>query len=180
MEKPSIDRMDQVRMRHAWKQIDDAKHTLGNTPRKLKEYVSTVKNTPARIRTAMLGSAVALLVYEGSDKKGFDPNTPQGLVYTALEDWLIIECPGAPFRGLTLSTSGWVLLDAIHQADALQMGRATVEALAYLAWLKVLAATLGKQAAPTGEEEVEESGEMTEADGLGRAEEPKDGASHAN
>lgn len=87
-----------------------------------KAYGSLARKTPALIMSAGLGPTLAFLRAKGKDK-GWDEHN---VLYRHLSGWVVKRLPGNPGD----------LLDVVRQNSSDVYRLATVEALAFLTWLK--------------------------------------------
>lgn len=104
-------------------------------------YRGLVEKLPAMIQTNGLGQTLAFLYSKGTNKEGsFVPNEKaEARLYQHLRmwlcrtDWPIGPYPGAAPQG---ERPELCLLDRLTSGDSRTYRRATVEALALIAWLK--------------------------------------------
>lgn len=87
-----------------------------------KDYGSLARKTPALILSAGLGPTLAFLRAKGKDKEWDEHN----ILYSHLSGWVVKRLPGNPAD----------LLQVIRQNGSDIYRLATVEALAFLTWLK--------------------------------------------
>ena len=105
------------------------------------------KGLPIQLRTQGLGTTVAMLTNQASDRDG--PEDDAALLVGLLADWLLRESPRQPFgereRGDTAKNAReWrlELLDACCRSDRATYMAAQAEALALLEEVKILTQAL--------------------------------------
>jgi hypothetical protein len=150
--------LDQHRARHILRALDDKELGGGTSPRALKQvvdaaphdpatakgrrwlndFVGTAKSLPAAILINGFGMAVATVIAQEKDETAGSRK-----VVHLLADWLLKpgrEC-GSPYAwpaGSTEACTTAVLVEKIIGGSQADYMAAQAEALAWLAWLKVL------------------------------------------
>ena len=113
--------LDQKRAKQAWEDIQK----VNELPTDLKKsYGSLARRVPMLILTNGLGQTLAYLRSKGKD----DPKKEHYILFEQLSRWTMSQV--AP------DSNNQKLLDWVLQTDSAAYRRATVEALAYLGWLK--------------------------------------------
>jgi len=132
---PSLQQtLDQKRARQAWEDVQK----INALPDDLKKgYGSLARRVPMLILTNGLGQTLAYLRSKGKN----DPQKEHNVLFDQLSCWTMSQV--AP------DSKNQNLLDWVLQADSTAYRRATIEALAYLGWLKRFA----EAELPTEEEE---------------------------
>lgn len=130
--------LEQARANAAWKLVSEAKKE-GD----FDKYSSLVKGFPATISNNGLGQAVAFLFSKAKD------NSPEGLLLSHLEQWLTksnlnryVSFYPCPYEE---EYSPGVLLKSIREHGSSRYRQATIEALAFLNYLRRFAAGLTKK-----------------------------------
>ncbi len=121
--------LDQKRAKQAW---DDIQSVINRSDEFKKKYGSLARKVPMLVLTNGLGQTLAFLVSkaklkEAPQKRGADAQA-SGEVFKHLSVWTMSQL--APSAG-NQDLLRWVLNN-----DSAAYRRATVEALAYLMWLK--------------------------------------------
>lgn len=116
---------EQRRAAKAWQEVEQAGKTL---KQKQGEYKSLVRSIVADILNHGLGQVLAFLRAKGYENGREKQNDPHALLYKHLNDWVCNEM-------------GWNNADLLRkltkeEATTAHYRRATVEAMAYLEWLK--------------------------------------------
>lgn len=111
---------DQRRAKDAWEKVASIKNNAGLA----KKYKSLVKNAPADIQTSGLAQTVAFW----RSKQQKEEHTKR--LYCHVSAWIMAQI------GLQSAQAQTELHEWILSASTEQYRRATVEALAYLGWLK--------------------------------------------
>jgi len=113
--------LEQRRARDAWECVRQAQKQPGKIK---KGYSSLARSFPALVQTAGLGQALAFLC---AKSKGSKDNNEHSLLYTHLRQWVMKRC---------FPNQSGDLLNTIITNSSDAYRRATIEALAYAAWLK--------------------------------------------
>jgi CRISPR-associated protein Cmr5 len=129
--------VDMLRAQHAMAKIAEVKGFAASAEpaqrKRAEHYASYVKALPANIIQTGLGQALATLL---ARSKGQETATRE--IYLHLQDWLCRQHTDSPYYEATQDPPD--LLCAIVEGDEDEYLRAQSEAMAYLAWLKKLAA----------------------------------------
>lgn len=138
--------LEQVRAHAAWKLVSEAQNK-----KDFDKYTSLVKGFPATIVNNGLGQAVAFLYSKAKD------GGHEALLLSHLERWLtksdlnrgvgFYPCPYEE------EYSPKVLLNSIQKHDSSRYRRATIEALAFLNYLRRFAVGLAKTSIKYGSEQ---------------------------
>ncbi|MHA2641765.1 MAG: type III-B CRISPR module-associated protein Cmr5 [bacterium JZ-2024 1] len=114
--------LDQQRARQAWENIQEVVRKDGGDLK--KKYGGLARKVPFLILTNGLGQTLAFLRAKGKDK----PEDAHHLIYGHISRWTMSQIPS---QGSEKDLLKWVL-----SADSASYRRASVEALAFLNWLK--------------------------------------------
>ncbi|MEN7546980.1 type III-B CRISPR module-associated protein Cmr5 [Rapidithrix thailandica] len=119
--------LEQGRAAFAYTCAENASKSLG----KPKEYKAYVKKMPMLIKTNGLGAAIAFAFSKGSKNGVPQANTPWGLIYTQIENWLL----EGDEKGL-ISFEKTKLAQKLTQVESYTYRAVTVEVLAFFGWLR--------------------------------------------
>lgn len=108
----------QKRAAHAYNMVMKVK---GSSEKTAKEYKTLARGFPATVQTDGLGAALAFLTAKASG----DKNSPHGLLYAHLQDWL----EGGKY------TSG-NLIQSVIALDSTRYRQVASEVQAYMVWIK--------------------------------------------
>jgi CRISPR-associated protein Cmr5 len=117
--------LEQKRAARAWQCVEEANRQDDEIK---KKYSTQARKLGSLIQTNGLGQSLAFVYSKAKfrEKKRGPEAQANGMLFTQLSDWV---------KG-KLSASGEDLLKAIVEEDNVFYRRATVEALAFLEWLK--------------------------------------------
>lgn len=157
-------KLEQKRAEQAWQCAGEAKKKGADF---LERYAGLVKKLPALISTNGLGQTLAFLAAKAKTKeitgqpsrKEIDRDKEEGLLYHHLERWLtwkpvseeIYKGPYAEKVQNEPDDEPTRLLYRIARSDSTVYRRATMEALAFISWLKPFADALQEKKAGTQE-----------------------------
>lgn len=134
-EHPYQQTLQQRRAADAWDAVEDVGRILNEKMR--REYGSLARGMPSLIRSDGLGHALAFLLAKAASER----MKPHFLVYEHVSKWVCAE------HGYSYTDDiSWLL-----KLSTLDYRRATVEALAYLQWLKRFAEAKGWKADEAGD-----------------------------
>ena len=116
--------LEQERAQQAWACVRE----VTNKPQEFKKkYGSLARKVPMLVLTNGLGQTLAFLKAKGKN----DPADEHTVLFRHLSSWVLSQV--APS---TTTSNGDLLLQWVLQNDSAAYRRATMEALAFLAWLK--------------------------------------------
>ncbi|EAY27843.1 type III-B CRISPR module-associated protein Cmr5 [Microscilla marina] len=119
--------LEQGRAAFAFACAQVAKKDLGS---KAKEYKAYAKKMPMLIKTNGLGAALAFAFSKGNKNGKPDTSKSWGLLYAHIEEWIRKD------EKQVLPLGNEPLVKAIIHQDSAQYRAATIEVLAFLAWLR--------------------------------------------
>jgi CRISPR-associated protein Cmr5 len=126
-------KLEQGRAAFAYQCAESASKTLS----KPKEYKAYVKKMPMLIKTNGLGAAMAFAFAKGAKGGKVETNTPWGLLYSQIEDWLKKD-----EKGLITDFEKGRIAKFLAETDSYTYRAVTVEVLAFLSWLRRFAEAL--------------------------------------
>ncbi len=123
------------RSKHAWDAADQAQKDLREN---FSEYVTLVKNLPARISNSGLGQTLAFLKSKGKKK--------ENLLLDCIGEWLIDKMKVYPVNAENPSRD---IMQRIQNGDTDQYRWATSEMMELITWLKLHSSSLNIKNEPT-------------------------------
>lgn len=120
-----IQQLEQMRANFAWKDVSVIDKNKNINSKFKKEYRSIIMKLPTLILTNGLGQTLAFLKAKG---KG-DDRTPEEVIYKCLQEWLFSSLDWGSFQQ-------GEIIERVISADNYKYRLATMEALAFLNWLK--------------------------------------------
>jgi CRISPR-associated protein Cmr5 len=136
----NIKKLEQGRAKFAWDRAVNAKSI---TSVSYDEYKSYAKSLPMMIKNNGLGATLAFIRSKKTNKNG--QNTAYGQIYEDLSAYFAE--PNRSFLIDNQQTDNRELVAKIIDLDSYHYRLATVEALAFLLWLRRFAEGLGKKIA---------------------------------
>lgn len=119
--------LEQGRAAYAFECAQEAKKNLGKNA---KEYKAYAKKMPMLIKTNGLGAALAFAFAKGSTNGKPDKSKSWGLLYAHIETWIKKD------QKQVLALGDRLLVQEIINQPSHQYRAATIEILAFLAWLR--------------------------------------------
>lgn len=126
MSEPLLQTLEQRRAKQAW---DDVQAVVNHPDGEFKKrYGSLARRVPTLVLTNGLGQTLAFLLSKSKNNEDNSEQNEHGLLFHQISNWTMSRvAPGAKDSDLLV----WILN---NNSDAYRL--ATVEALAYLTWLK--------------------------------------------
>jgi len=116
--------LEQERAQQAWACVQE----VTNKPQEFKKkYGSLARKVPMLVLTNGLGQTLAFLKAKGKN----NPADEHTVLFRHLSSWVLSQVASS-----TTASNGDLLLQWVLQNDSAAYRRATMEALAFLAWLK--------------------------------------------